>query len=53
MVGRKIYLLSDTQLHMTYAVSMISQFMHNSKESHLQTAHRLLWYLKGPLVLKK
>ena len=46
LVGKLIY-LAHTRLDISYAVSLISQFMHNPKQSHLQAAHRVLHYLKG------
>lgn len=38
LVGKLIY-LAHTRPDISYAVSLISQFMHNPKESHLQAAH--------------
>lgn len=46
LVGKLIY-LSHTRPNIAYSVSMISQFVHDSKESHLQAAYRVLHYLKG------
>ncbi|XP_059630211.1 uncharacterized mitochondrial protein AtMg00810-like [Cornus florida] len=46
LVGRLIY-LSHTRLDIAYAVSAVSQFMHNPKEVHLQTVYRILQYLKS------
>ena len=39
--------LSHTRLDIAYVVSVVSQFMHNPKEAHLQAVHRILHYLKG------
>ena len=38
--------LSHTRPNTTYVVNVISQFMHNSKEAHLQPANEVLQYLK-------
>lgn len=46
LVGRLIY-LSHTRPDIAYAVSVVSQFMHNPKASHLTAVHRILQYLKG------
>ncbi|XP_059654522.1 secreted RxLR effector protein 161-like [Cornus florida] len=37
------------QLDIAYAVSVVSQFMRNPKESHLKAVYRILQYLKGTL----
>ena len=46
LVGKLIY-LSHTHPDITFAVSLVSQFMHNPKEDHLQAIFRILRYLKG------
>jgi len=46
LVGRLIY-LSHTRLDVAFAVSLVSQFMHQPKEIHLQAALRIVQYLKG------
>jgi hypothetical protein len=46
LVGRLIY-LSHTRPDIAYAVSVVSQFMHNPKETHLRAVNRILRYLKG------
>ena len=46
LVGKLIY-LSHTRPDVAFAVSLISQSMHQSKEAHLQAALRIVQYLKG------
>ncbi|WVZ24536.1 hypothetical protein V8G54_003080 [Vigna mungo] len=48
LVGRLIY-LSHTRPDIAFAVSLVSQFMHQPKEAHLQAALRIVQYLKGTL----
>ena len=44
LVGTLIY-LSHTRLDIAYAVSVIIQFMHSPKNSHLEAIYRILKYL--------
>ena len=48
LVGRLIY-FAHTQPDITFLVRVISQFMHDLREPHLQFACRVLHYLKGNL----
>jgi len=56
LVVRLIY-LSHTRPDITYAIRVVSQFMHDHKEKHLQAIQRILRYLKATpkkgLVFKK
>ncbi|XP_037491209.1 uncharacterized mitochondrial protein AtMg00240-like [Jatropha curcas] len=46
LVERLIY-LSHTTPDITYAISLVSQYMHDPRESHLEAVHRILRYLKS------
>jgi len=48
MVGSLMY-LTATRSYMMFAVSLISRYMENPTELHLQVAKRVLRYLKGTL----
>ncbi|RDX97470.1 putative mitochondrial protein, partial [Mucuna pruriens] len=48
LVGKLIY-LSHTRLDIAYVVSVVSQFMHDPRERHLQVVERILQYLKASL----
>ena len=48
LLGWLIY-LSQVRPDIAYVVSVMSQFMHDSKEVHLQAIYRILQYLKGSL----
>ncbi|KAB2628709.1 hypothetical protein D8674_033504 [Pyrus ussuriensis x Pyrus communis] len=46
LVGRLIY-LAHTRPDIAYAVSVVSQFMHSSREDHMAAVMRILAYLKS------
>jgi len=46
LVGRLIY-LSHTRPDITFAVSLVSEFMQSPHEEHLEAVHRILSYLKS------
>ena len=46
LVGKLIY-LSHTRPDIAYAVSVVSQFMHDPRERHSQAVDRILEYLKS------
>lgn len=45
LVGKLIY-LSHTRLDISFAVSVVSQFMNNPLEKHMEAVYRILRYLK-------
>ena len=45
-MGRLIY-LSHTRLDIAYAVGVVSQFMYDPREEHMQVIFRILHYLKA------
>ena len=45
LVGCLIY-LTNTRLDLTFAVSMVSQFLHAPRSSHMEAVHHILRYLK-------
>lgn len=46
LVGRLIY-LAHMRSDLVYALSVVSQFMHNLGEQHMNTVMRILSYLKS------
>ncbi|KAA3467228.1 Copia protein [Gossypium australe] len=46
LVGQVIY-LTHTRLDIAYAISLVSQFMHDPRESYMQTIFWILRYLKS------
>ncbi|KAJ7967937.1 Retrovirus-related Pol polyprotein from transposon TNT 1-94 [Quillaja saponaria] len=46
LVGKLLY-LSHTRPDIAYAVSVVSQFMHDPHSAHLDAVHRILRYLKS------
>ncbi|CAL2268598.1 unnamed protein product [Prunus armeniaca] len=48
LVGRLIY-LTVTCADICYAVSLVSQFIHSPRSTHLQAIKRILHYLKGSI----
>nr|KYP45512.1 hypothetical protein KK1_032922 [Cajanus cajan] len=46
LVGKLIY-LSHTRLNIAYAVIVVSQFMHDPRERHMQAVDKILQYLKS------
>ncbi|GFY96557.1 hypothetical protein Acr_11g0008630 [Actinidia rufa] len=46
LVGRLIY-LTNTRPDLTFAVSIVSQFMHSPRTSHLDAVYHILRYLKS------
>ncbi|XP_042018960.1 uncharacterized protein LOC121766776 [Salvia splendens] len=46
LVGKLIY-LSHTRPDITYAVGVVSQFMHQPQEDHMDAVMRIVRYLKG------
>ncbi|CAL5329842.1 unnamed protein product [Camellia sinensis] len=46
LVGRLMY-LSHTHLDITYAIGIVSQFMHDPHATHLDAVYRILRYLKS------
>ena len=50
LVGHLIY-LTNTRPDLTFAVSVVSQFMHAPRTSHLDAVHHILRYVKTSLGL--
>ena len=50
LVGRLIY-LTNTRPDITFVVSVVSQFMHAPRTSHLDVVHHILRYLKTCLAI--
>ena len=48
LVGKLIY-LSQTRPNIAFVVGVVSQFMHNPNEDHMNAIFRILKYLKGTL----
>jgi hypothetical protein len=50
LVGRLIY-LTNTRPNLTFAVSVVNQFMHAPRTAHMDAVHHILRYLKRSLGL--
>ena len=50
LIGRLIY-LTNTKPDLTFAVSVVSQFMHAPRTAHMDAVHHILRYLKRSLSL--
>ncbi|KAK1408895.1 hypothetical protein QVD17_41029 [Tagetes erecta] len=48
LVGKLIY-LAHTRPDIAYAVGVVSQFMHNPQEDHMEAVMRIIRYLKGTI----
>ena len=48
LVGSLIY-LTLVRSNITYAVRIVSRFMQNPKETHLEAMRRILRYIKGTI----
>ena len=48
LVGRLIY-LCHTRPDISYAVSVVSRYMHDPRAGHMEVVYRILRYLKEPL----
>ena len=46
LVGKLIY-LSHTRPNISYAIGVVSRFMHKPQEQHMEAVYRILRYLKG------
>nr|XP_019707020.1 uncharacterized protein LOC109506028 [Elaeis guineensis] len=46
LVGKLIY-LSHTRPDIAFTINVVSQYMHDSRESHQETVYRIFRYLKG------
>ena len=44
---KKLIYLSRTRPYITYAVNVVSQFMHSPGEEHLEVVYQILRYLKS------
>ena len=45
-LGGKLIYLSHTRSDISYAVGVVSQFMHSPKNCHVEAIYRILQYLK-------
>jgi hypothetical protein len=48
LVGRLIY-ISHIRSNIAYIISVVSHFMHNPSEVHMNIGFRILWYMKSTL----
>lgn len=48
MVGKLIY-LTNTLPNLSFAIGLVSRFMQDPREDHLQATKHIFWYIKGTL----